>query len=276
MPVFLICVFIAGVVIMLYPSLANLWNTHMQKNLISSYETDVSEMAEENAIVMDYEYEKARAYNNELWPTPNPEAFTFLSEEDPQPEYLDCLNLRGDEIMGYISIPKIDVEIPIYHGTDEETLTTAAGHLEGTSLPIGGESTHSVISAHRGLPGAALFTNLDKMEKGDHFFLSVLDETLGYEVDQILVVEPNDVSALVIQEGEDLCTLLTCTPYGVNTQRLLVRGHRVDIDPEEVEETAGFTMTMEKWLLLIGIAAAGICIAMLLLNRRKQKRVTYE
>ncbi len=270
MSVFLLCVFAAGVALMLYPSVARLWNTRMQKALISSYETDVSGMAEEDSLLLSYEYEKARAYNQDLWPVPDPEAFVFLKEEDPQPEYLDCLNLRGDELMGYVSIPKIGVEIPIYHGTDEETLTTAAGHLEGTSLPIGGASTHAVIAAHRGLPGAALFTNLDKMEPGDHFFLTVLSETLGYEVDQILVVEPEDVSALVIVDGEDLCTLLTCTPYGVNTQRLLVRGHRVALEPEEVEESTGIGMTMERGLLLIGLAVAAGCIGILRINRKKQ------
>ncbi len=271
MPVFLLCVFAAGVAIMLYPSLANLWNTHMQKNLISSYETDVSDLAAQNAILLDYEYEKARAYNNELWPTPNPEAFNFLNEEDPQPAYLECLNLRGDGIMGYVSIPKIDVEIPIYHATDESELLNGAGHLEGTSLPIGGINTHSVIAAHRGLPGAELFTNLDKMDPGDHFFIYVLDETLAYEVDQIKVVDPTNVSDLVIMEGQDLCTLLTCTPYGVNTDRLLVRGHRV---PYEEAVLAGAeegpVMKLEYWLLLAAVTAAVIGIIILARGRRKK------
>ncbi len=243
----------------------------MQRQLVSTYETDMDELALSGTLNYDYEMEKARAYNDDLWPTPNPEDFVFLKEEDPSPEYMDCLNVLGDSMMGYISIPKIDIEIPIYHGTDEETLLNAAGHLEGTSLPIGGESTHSVIAAHRGLPGAALFTNLDKMEIGDHFFLHVLDETLAYEVDQINVVEPDDVSDIVIEDGEDLCTLLTCTPYGVNSHRLLVRGHRVELEEEAEEEDTGFTMTLEMWLMLFGGIVAIVGIIILVKNLRKKK-----
>ncbi len=271
LPILLVVVFVVGVAVMLYPSIANLWNTHFQKTLIANYESDLEGMAASGDTSYVYELEKARAYNNELWPAPNPEGFTFLKEEDPEPEYMDCLNLRGDGIMGYVSVPKIDIALPLYHSTEETELLNGAGHLEGTSLPIGGLSTHSVIAAHRGLPGAELFTNLDKMEIGDHFFLSILNEQLAYEVDQILVVEPEDVSDLVIVEGEDLCTLLTCTPYGVNTQRLLVRGHRVEIKEEEIDEEAAFTMKLEYWLLLAGIAVAAIGITILLTGRKKRK-----
>ncbi len=269
--VLLIMVFIIGVAVMLYPSIANLWNTYYQKRLIANYESDIIEMEANDEISYEYELEKARAYNNKLWPTQNPEAFTFLKEEDPEPEYMDCLNVRGDSIMGYVSIQKIDIEIPIYHSTDDESLLEGAGHLEGTSLPIGGESTHCVLAAHRGLPGASLFTNLDQLEIGDHFFLHVLNEELAYEVDQIRVVQPDDVSELVITDGEDLCTLLTCTPYGVNTERLLVRGHRVDISEDEIDEDTGFTMTLEYWLLLAGIVVAVIGTIVLIRGGRQKR-----
>lgn len=148
---------------------------------------------------------------------------------------MDCLNIAGDGIMGIVEIPKIDIKLPIYHTTREDVLQVAAGHLEGSSLPVGGASTHAVISAHRGLPSASLFTDLDKLEEGDHFLIHVLNETLCYEVDKISVVKPEETSGLAVEEGKDLVTLLTCTPYGVNTERLLVRGHRVEYVEQEVE-----------------------------------------
>ncbi len=270
--VILILAFIAGVVIMLYPSFANLWNSMYQKRLVTTYEEDTEALVDAGEVSYEYEYEKARAYNDELWPTPNPEAFTFLNEEDPSPEYMECLNINGDGIMGYVEIPKIDIEIPIYHSTNEEDLLTGAGHLEGTSLPIGGESTHSVIAAHRGLPGSMLFTDLDEMEIGDHFLLHVLDDTLCYEVESIDVVLPEEVSDLVIQEGRDLCTLLTCTPYGVNTHRLLVTGHRVPYDDSMLDEEAPFQMTPERWLMLFAIIVAAVGIFLLAHSRRKRNK----
>ncbi len=258
--VILLLSFIAGVAIMLYPSFANLWNSMYQKRLVMSYQADTETRVDAGEVSYEYEREKARAYNDELWPTPNPEAFLFLNEEDPSPAYMECLNIHGNGIMGYVEIPMIDVEIPIYHTTEESALLNGAGHLEGTSLPIGGESTHSVIAAHRGLPGSMLFTDLDKMGIGDHFLLHVLDETLCYEVESIKVVEPEEVSDLVIRDGRDLCTLLTCTPYGVNTHRLLVTGYRVPYDDSVLDEKASFRMSPERWLLLFAgiVAAAGI------------------
>ncbi len=150
--------------------------------------------------------------------------------------YMSSLNLNGDGMMGYVEIPKIDVKVPVFHTTEEEVLQKAAGHLEGSSLPVGGPSTHSVISAHRGLPSATLFTDLDKLEEGDHFLLRILDDILCYKVDKISVVEPTETDGLAVEEGQDLVTLLTCTPYGVNSQRLLVRGHRVPYEEAEMEE----------------------------------------
>ena len=191
---------------------------------------------------------------------------------------MDCLNINGDEIMGIVEIPKIDVELPIYHTTDEEVLEKAAGHLEGSSLPIGGESTHAVISAHRGLPSATLFTDLDQLEEGDHFLLHILDDTLCYEVDQINVVDPDETELLSVVEGEDLVTLLTCTPYGVNTQRLLVRGHRVPYEPEEVADEASHSLfgnslhTNYILWVVVGLGLTGAFVAVLFLRDRHLKR----
>ena len=175
--------------------------------------------------------------------------------------------------MGTIEIPKIDVKLPIYHYTTEAVLKNAAGHLEGSSLPIGGESTHSVISAHRGLPSAILFTDLDKLEKGDHFMVHVLDDTLCYEVDKISVVKPEDTSNLNVIEGEDLMTLLTCTPYGVNTERLLVRGHRVPYEETYEEETNSSISLETNYILwvIIGLLVTALLIGGMYVREKKKK-----
>ncbi len=257
---------------MFYPVLANFWNAAYQKRMIQSYEQEQSEKASKDEDLLAYEYEKALAYNDTLWPTSEPEDFQFLREEDPLPEYMDCLNINGDGIIGYISIPKINIDIPIFHTTEEESMQVGAGHLEGTSLPIGGKNTHSVIAAHRGLPGHALFTDLDKMEKGDRFYLHILDDTLAYEVDRIVEVNPQDTSKLVIEEGHDYCTLLTCTPYGVNTERLLVRGNRVPYeDGEEDEIQPGMTDRM-RWLFIVLIILSIFIIIMVISNKRNKRR----
>lgn len=175
---------------------------------------------------------------------------------------MKCLNITGDGMMGTVEIPKIKVKLPIYHTTNDDVLQSAAGHLEGSSLPVGGENTHAVISAHRGLPSAALFTDLDKMKKGDHFLLHILKETLCYEVDEITVVEPEETGGLAVEEGMDLVTLLTCTPYGVNSHRLLVRGHRVPYNPEKLadEKVPLSNMSLHTSYLLwivLGLAVTG-------------------
>jgi sortase A len=169
-------------------------------------------------------WDSAKVYNEDLWTRNNP----YLLTEEQRERYTQLLNPAGDGIMGYVEIPDIDILLPIYHGTDELVLQVAIGHLDWTSLPTGGPGTHSVISGHRGLPSARLFTDLDKIVVGDLFMLHVLDETLTYEVDQIRIVKPDETDELLLQEGKDLCTLVTCTPYGVNSHRLLVRGHRVE------------------------------------------------
>lgn len=273
----IILIFLAGLSLLLYPFIANEWNTYRQKQLISSYESVVADR--EAAGEIDYEAERqaAVAYNDALVPSILPDSFAVAAASDePDPEYMAALNIAGDGVMGIVEIPKIDISLPIYHTTTEEVLEKAAGHLEGSSLPVGGESTHAVITAHRGLPSAALFTDLDRLEEGDHFLLHVLDETLSYEVDQILTVEPDETDALAVEEGEDLVTLITCTPYGVNTHRLMVRGHRVPYVPEEVadESVPLSQMSLHTNYLLwvvVGLAVTGAFILFLYMKDKKSR-----
>ena len=232
-----ICIiFLAGLSLLLYPFVANQWNNYRQKQLISNYEQVVSDKEAAEGIDYDAERKKAEDYNEALLPCVLPDSFALAESSGVDPVYMNTLNIAGDEMMGSVEIPKINIKIPIYHTTEEEVLNKGAGHLEGSSLPVGGANTHAVISAHRGLPSASLFTDLDQMKVGDHFLIHVLDETLCYEVDKISVVKPEDTTALAVEDGQDLVTLLTCTPYGVNTERLLVRGHRVPYVEEEVKE----------------------------------------
>ena len=219
--VILILVFFLGLSLVLYPSVSDYWNSLHQSRAIATYAEEVSNL---NTDRYEQLWAEAVDYNRTLWDREN----AFLLSETQKAAYDSLLNVGGNGVMGYIEIPTIGVSLPVYHGTDEGVLQIAVGHIEWTSLPVGGESSHCVISGHRGLPSAKLFTNLDKLVVGDTFLFRVLDETLTYEVDQILIVEPQEVSALTIREGEDLCTLVTCTPYGINTHRLLVRGHRVE------------------------------------------------
>lgn len=225
--ILLLLVFIVGLSLLLYPTLSDYWNSFHQSRAIASY-------AETVANIDDEAYQKiwndALDYNTSL----AKEGIKWMLTEEQMEEYNSQLNPSGNGIMGYIEIPAIDCSLPIYHGTNEAVLQIAVGHIEGTSLPIGGLNTHCVLSGHRGLPSAKLFTDLDKLVVGDTFIIRTLDEMLTYEVDQILIVLPSETSALTIEKGQDYCTLVTCTPYGINSHRLLVRGHRV-----ENQETAG-------------------------------------
>lgn len=223
--IILVIVFLIGLSLLLYPSVSDYWNSFHQSRIISSYTEHVTEMEHS-----DYEemWKEAVEYNQKF----TDRAGHWKLSEKEKEEYESKLNIGGTGVMGYIEIPSIDCTLPLYHGTNEGVLQIAVGHLEGSSLPVGGEGTHCVLSSHRGLPSAKLFTDLDQMQVGDLFMLHILDETLTYEVDQILIVLPDEMDALEIEEGKDLCTLVTCTPYGVNTHRLLVRGHRV----ENIEE----------------------------------------
>ena len=225
--------------------------------------------------------EKAKAYNEALLPSVLPDSFAVAQAEGEDSEayrtYMDCLNPLGDGMMGTVEIPKINVKLPVFHTTEETVLEQAAGHLQGSSLPVGGESTHAVISAHRGLPSAALFTDLDRLEEGDHFLLHILDDTLCYQVDQILVVEPEETESLAVEEGKDLVTLLTCTPYGVNSHRLLVRGHRVPYEPEVVaEEDTPLTQislhTSYFLWVIVGLAVTGLFVLFLFMIDRRSRR----
>ncbi|MEX2784206.1 class C sortase [Streptococcus sp. H49] len=211
-------VFLVGLGLLAYPTVSDYWNSFHQSEAIMDYAKSVSDMDSE---AYDEILASAKAYNAQ-----NKMNWNFSKEDREQ--YEKELNFNKNGIMGYINIPKIDIKLSIFHGTDESVLQTSIGHLEGTSLPIGGTGTHSVLSGHRGLPSARLFSDLDKLREGDVFTLHILDETLTYEVDQIRVVEPTDLSQLQIDPDKDYCTLVTCTPYGINTHRLLVRGHRID------------------------------------------------
>ena len=223
--ILLVLIFLLGLSLLLYPAVSDYWNSKHQTRAIAVYSEEVSGLDEDQYQAL---WEAAAAYNASLLERDN----AYLLTEEQKAAYEQLLNVSGLGIMGYIEIPSIDCSLTIYHGTEESVLQIAIGHLEWTSLPVGGESTHCVLSGHRGLPSAKLFTNLDKLQEGDVFLLRVLDEVLTYEVDQILIVEPQETGALRIVEGEDYCTLVTCTPYGINTHRLLVRGHRIENAPE--------------------------------------------
>lgn len=269
--------FLAGLSLLLYPLVANQWNNYRQSKLISEYETVVKDESRKGTINYEKEWERANAYNQSLLPSILPDSFAIAAASDePGEEYMSCLNILTDEMMGYVEIPKINIKIPIFHTTSEEVLSKGAGHLEGSSLPVGGENTHSVISAHRGLPSASLFTDLDQLEDGDHFLIRVLDQTLCYEVDQIHIVEPENTSDLAVEPGQDLVTLLTCTPYAVNTKRLLVRGHRVPyeeetIEKEEKESPMSLYTNYLLWVV-VGLAVTAVLIIFLWQYDKRYKR----
>lgn len=254
--IILVVILIVGLSLLLYPSFSDYWNSFHQSRAIASYAQQVTQ-------IDDTEYEKmwaqAEAYNQKLIEKEN----RFILTEEDYEEYESVLNVGGTGIIGYIEIPDIKVSLPIYHGVDEAVLQIAVGHIEGSSFPVGGEGTHTVISGHRGLPSAKLFTNLDQLTEGDLFMLQVLDETLTYEVDQIRIVEPEDLTNLEIEEGKDLCTLVTCTPYGVNSHRLLIRGHRVaNVDAKTIRVTAD-AIQIEP-VLVAPIVAAPILLLLLI------------
>lgn len=272
--IFIVIIFLFGLSLLLYPFIANQWNDYRQKRLISSYDQTVAEQEASEGIDYEAEWERAEAYNEALLPSILPDSFAVAEASGEDEEYMSCLNITGNGMMGKVEIPKIDITIPIFHTTEEEVLQNAAGHLEGSSLPIGGENSHAVISAHRGLPSAALFTDLDKLEEGDHFLLHILDDTLCYQVDKISVVEPEDTAVLAVEDGEDLVTLLTCTPYGVNSHRLLVRGHRVPYELEEIKDEKLSLTNMSlhtNYLLWVIVGLLVTAIFSLVLYRREKK-----
>ena len=265
--------FLVGFGILAYPTVSNQWNTYRQSRLISNYEQAVSDMQPE-----DYtkEWEAAREFDSTLVQN-NIYGDVFGSDDVDMKDtdYWKVLNVAGDGVMGYLSIPKINIKLAIYHGTAEDVLQTGIGHMNGTSLPIGGESTHSVLAAHRGLPAARLFTDIDQLKQGDMFYIHVLDETMAYQVDQILdMVDKDDhetlEEALQIQEGKDQVTLFTCTPYGVNSHRLLVRGTRVPYEgEEEVENTPVDSMlrAIQNYYMLYLILGLAVTLLVILIMK---------
>lgn len=265
--------FLVGFGILIYPTVSDQWNTYRQNRLISSYETVVEDLTQEDFTA---EWEKARQFNdtikqNDLYS----DVFGEDNGELENTDYWKILNIAKDGVMGYLSIPKINIKIAIYHGTGDEVLQTGIGHMNGTKLPIGGESTHSVLAAHRGLPSARLFTDIDQLRKGDMFYIHVMDETLAYQVNEIWdMVDKDDMDtlgeAMKIDEGEDEVTLFTCTPYGVNSHRLLVQGTRVPYNGEEEAETSvAETMlrTVQNYYMLYLLLGLSVTLLIILFMR---------
>ena len=270
--IILILVFFVGLSVMLYPSVSDAVNRKHQSRAVASYAEEVEQLSD-----ADYQtyFDAADAYNRQLNTTPN-----AFYKPDLVSGYAQTLDISGTGIMGYITIPKISVELPIYHGTDEGVLQVAAGHLEGSSLPVGGAGTHAVISAHRGLPSAKLFTNLDELEVGDRFTITVLNRVLTYEVDQISIVLPTEIDQLLPTEGMDYVTLMTCTPYGINTHRLLVRGKRVETTESQKHiRVAADAFRIEPIIVapilaipMLLAALVGVLVAPHLRKRSKRRR----
>ena len=270
--IILILIFLVGLSVMLYPSVSDAVNRKHQSRAVASYAEEVEQLSD-----ADYQtyFDAADAYNRQLNTTPN-----AFYKPDLVSGYAQTLDISGTGIMGYITIPKISVELPIYHGTDEGVLQVAAGHLEGSSLPVGGAGTHAVISAHRGLPSAKLFTNLDELEVGDRFTITVLNRVLTYEVDQISIVLPTEIDQLLPTEGMDYVTLMTCTPYGINTHRLLVRGKRVETTESQKHiRVAADAFRIEPIIVapilaipMLLAALVGVLVAPHLRQRRKSRR----
>ena len=262
----LILILLAGMSLLLYPTVSDYWNSFHQSRAIASY-------AEQVANIDDAQYEElwdaARDYNQSLLHRPN----DFLLSDEQQEIYKSLLDFGGNGIMGYIEIPMIDVMLPIYHGTEESVLQIAVGHLDWTSLPVGGAGSHCVLSGHRGLPSARLFTDLDKLKVGDVFMLHVLNEILTYEIDQILIVEPQDTDPLLIEPGKDLCTMITCTPYGINSHRMLVRGHRIENqeEPKDIRITAD-AVRIEPLMVAPIVAVPILLVLLIILLLPKQKK----
>ena len=260
-----ILVFITGLSLLLYPTVSNCWNSLHQSRVVSNYSDTMAKLSKQKK---QAEIDRAVEYNSELV---NNEG-RFTPSDSELDLYKSLLNADSTGMMGYVTIPKIQVKLAIYHTVEESVLQVGAGHLEGSSLPVGGASTHCVLSSHRGLPSAKLFTELDRMKKGDVFYLHVYDRVLAYQVDNIASVKPNDYGLLEIEKGKDLCTLLTCTPYGVNTHRLLVRGHRVENVMDEKNLMADATRVNPLVVAgVIGLILYGIGYVAYRMKRKRER-----
>lgn len=266
--IFIALMILVGLSVMFYPVVSDMWNTYRNSLLISSHKKDVNDLSKKQT---EQIWNEAVNYNkNHKENFIKEDVFTNLKKHTKS-KYDSYLNISKNGVMGTIVIPKINVEIPIYHGTGEKELQTGVGHMEGTSLPVGGTSSHCVLSAHRGLPSAKLFTDLDKMKKGDLFFLHILDKTLAYKVEDIFTVKPNETDKLSLVEGKDYVTLLTCTPYGVNTHRLLVRGVRTAYKQNQ-EQNVSILKDYRVWILIGTIVALIIVNVFMVINNKKKKR----
>lgn len=254
--IILVIIFITGISLLLYPTVSDYWNSFHSTRAIAGYTQALEDLSDDD---YDQMLKSARAYNSWVYSAQPGFALT----DSQYAEYESQLDITGTGVMSYITIEKIGVELPIYHGTSEGVLAAAVGHIEGSSLPVGGESTHCVLSGHRGLPSARLFTDLDELEVGDTFVLQTLDETLTYEVDQISIVLPSELDELQIVEGQDLCTLVTCTPYGINSHRLLVRGHRIENAAGSTLRVSGEAVQIDP-TLIAPIFAAPLLLALLI------------
>ena len=269
--IFLTLGFLVGICILLYPAFSDFWNSKTQSRAITDYESVLDNLDENEYSAI---FERAHAYNKALYETNYP-----LMDYKNVPGYYDTLRITDNDMIGYLKIDRIGVELPIYHGASDDVLNRGVGHLEGSSLPIGGENTHSIMSAHRGLPSSKLFTDLDRMEIGDTFQIIILDQVLTYQVDFIKVIEPTDVSDLQIIEGGDYCTLFTCTPYGINTHRLLVRGVRIEtIKEKPIIYVSNEAFRIEPLLVTPAVAAPMLLVLLihLLVKYREPPKIVQQ
>ena len=262
-------IFLAGLSVMLYPTFSNWWNHRHQTRAVANYKEAVAEMDNDET---EQILAEAHAYNEQL-----AQLYAPFTNFDAIPGYDDILNISGTGVMGYVSIPNINVELPIYHGTSEGVLQIATGHIQGSSLPVGGSSTHAVISGHRGLPSARLFTDLDQIVEGDTFTINVLNEVYTYEVERILIILPTETDKLAILPGEDIVTLMTCTPYGVNSHRLLIRGHRIETIYDKKIKVGADALQVDS-MKVIPIVFVPLLILLFIYwritGKRKQIRIT--
>lgn len=275
--IILVAIFFVGLCILLYPIVSDFWNEKRQSQVIINYDDMITGLPAE-----DYtdSFAKADAYNEKIRNMNLP----FLNHKNIKEEYYGTLDVNGDGMMGYITIEKIKIQLPVYHGTSDKVLNSAVGHVEGSSLPVGGNSTHAVLSAHRGLPSAKLFTNLDKLEIGDVFTIRILDRTITYQVDQILIVLPQETDELNIVAGEDYCTLVTCTPYGINTHRMLVRGTRIEnLEPERVINVVTEAYKIDPLLVtpavaapMLGLLLVGLLVKSARVSKKKDPKENQE
>lgn len=255
--IFLLFLFLVGLVVLLYPTVSDWWNARVTTQAIASYQEAVANVTSEEQLAI---LEAAREYNQRV----ARRGIRFALSDQEQEDYRSQLDITGTGIMGYINIPVISVSLPVYHGTAESVLQIAVGHLEGTSLPVGGESTHAALSGHRGLPSARLFTDLDRMREGDIFTITIFSEVVTYQVDQIRIVLPTEVDDLAIEYGEDYCTLITCTPYGVNSHRMLVRGRRIENIRGDIVVTAD-AIKMPTYYVIFGVGIPLLFVMLVIL-----------